>query len=299
VKRIVTSYPVSTLGVLLGILIGVISVPLNISGPNAIIVVISELTLANTIEIMVHVRGLRALTLLPSVVTQMMLSDSATADHVRQILTCYADAKKVPHRALREQLRQCMSDNLADLQNLSTGAYMIRLQPRPYFRSLAVLDEMRSELMATSLVKVQSYWEGVSGRNYLARQAEVLRRLGVQECLDDPWSAPIQRIFIQEQSRVRDLLPVLSLHRQFGIAAFVAFYHEVPAELREDFMVLDRNLYVHLDLDVNGESVTAGFVVRGGGRDDEVDAARRRFELLKRHCQLPAEIPELADALAD
>jgi hypothetical protein len=70
----------------------------------------------------------------------------------------------------------------------------------------------------------------------------------------------------------------------------VALYDEVPQDLRRDFYVIDREFYVHLDLDSRGETLNAGFAVKGSGSDHKVDAAIRRFDSLKRYCRSPQDI---------
>ena len=284
------------IGVLTAIITTILAVTLKIDGASAVILVLAQLILANGIEVLIRIQSLKIFSLLPPSAIQALLSKPSIADTISRMLDCYKEVDRLQHPIIKEELRRVMEDHANDLEQLTAGGYATRPVTRPYFRDLAVIDGVKSEILAVSMSNPRTYWNTVSGRNYLERQAALRKRLKSQR--SNANREPIQRVFICASAALSDIIDVLKLHREYCIPAWVAIYEEVPADLCRDFYVLDREFVTYLDLDAHGETLRAGFFVRGGKMEKEVDAALRRFESLRRYCRKPEDIPELASQLA-
>ena len=186
--------------------------------------------------------------------------------HAKGFTTGILKARRINNAFLQQRVDDAVEASRRVLTEIASGLVEYDLTPGGVlYTEVDVVASARDRARVTSFVNSPEYWTSPYGSAYLAQNRAAIAR-GVK----------ITRIFIEDQTYLQALRPIVQTHRDAGIECRVAIRTEVPATCLRDFAILDDgHLAVSLILNDNRMPSAIQFVA---GATEIGQAEIRRLE---------------------
>ena len=295
-KKLYNRHPVVFLGLLISLASGAVGLTFKASPADTFLITVSTASLALLVEVLLNTAALKQFNLFTRGQIDLMLDDERVAANVRATLNSYASARRVTDNPVfQRRFERMVTEQTEQLKGYASGRFTSSLRPDFFFREPDVLELFGDKMIATSMVDPREYWASEWGQQYLRDQAAAQKRIRARRGQD---YEAVERIFIQERRRLGALVPVLQIHRTFGLKAYVAVLEEIPDELRRDFMVVDERLLLWLSFSPGTRTpVASTVVVRGTSAEHDIDHHVDVFKRLKAYARDPSDMPQIARSL--
>jgi hypothetical protein len=221
-----------------------------------------------------------------SPITAVKELDGRSADFLNQLATAqieYLSSGTDRPTVFDLELDHRRTMLLEQYQECARGTMRLNLRPVSILRETDGVTTVSEELKATSVVPAERYWNAPSGLSYLDQQEDMLGR-GVR----------IQRVFIQPETTLEELVPVISRHLawrdEYGAERLdvrVALMETLSDDLISDYAIVDLSSVIRLEIQHGLDQPTA---VTWHTSPNAVDAAIRLYQRLWVSGRDPAEL---------
>lgn len=264
--------PIIVIGIVISIALAVILVLIGQDQATSLLIGLVVTIITLLVDIIARLRESEARIIQISEFGNSLASDSWLFDILRQIVNDYRVVKTRNYDTYIRRMSAALVECRDVVHSLSEG-YLITDVLGQFSLGRRGINNAEKEIIAVQYAN-PSFWRTLFGEKYLESNEEAIKR-GVK----------IVRIWIQSKEILTEYRDIINAQESKGIQVFIAETHIVPHALLEDFAVMDSQLYIRLELTLDGHSKHERISID----PIEIERAKNNFDVLLRYVRTPSE----------
>jgi len=264
--------PIIVIGVVISIALAIILVLTGQDQATSLLIGLAVTIITLLIDIIARLGESEARIIKISEFGNSLASDSWLFDILRQIVTDYRVVKTRNYDTYIRRMGAALVECRDVVHSLSEG-YLITDTMSEFSLGRRGINNAEKEIKAVQYAN-PSFWRTLFGEKYLESNEEAVKR-GVK----------IVRIWIQSKEMLSEYRDILIAQESKGIQVLIAETPIIPSALLEDSAVIDGQLYIKLELTLDGHARHERISID----PLEIERANNNFDVLLRYVRTPSE----------